>query len=74
MSKSSVVATTRQVRGFTEGRTVVLMLGFLQGLSTISLFVFAACVASSVRSSAERLPTSGCSEICPQTQQQWKCR
>jgi len=42
MSKSSVAALTRRVRGFSEGRTVVLMLGFLQGLSAISPFVFAA--------------------------------
>jgi len=49
MSKSSVAALTRRVRGFSEGRTVVLMLGFLQGLSAISPFVFAACVAAFVR-------------------------
>ena len=58
MSKSSLVATTRQTRGFTQGRTAVLMFGVLQGLSVISLFIFAAFV----RSSAGRLPTSGSSE------------
>jgi hypothetical protein len=62
MSKSSLVATTRRVRGFTEGRSAVLTLGFLQGLSAISLFVFAACVAAFVRSSTGRLPSSGRSE------------
>jgi hypothetical protein len=59
MSKSSLVATTRQTRGFTQGRTAVLMLGVLQSLSVISLFVFAAVL----RLSAGRLPTSGSSEI-----------
>jgi hypothetical protein len=37
---------------FSEGRIAVLMLGFLQGLSAISLFVFAACVAAFVRGTA----------------------
>jgi hypothetical protein len=42
MSKSSLVATARQTRGFTQGRTAVLMLGVLQGLSAVALFAFAA--------------------------------
>jgi hypothetical protein len=40
------------VRYFSEGRTAILMLGFLQALSAISLFVFAACVAAFVRRTA----------------------
>jgi hypothetical protein len=40
------------VRYFSESRTAVLMLGFLQALSAISLFVFAACVAAFLRGTA----------------------
>ena len=40
------------MRYFSEGRTAVLTLGFLQALSAISLIVFAACVAAFVRGTA----------------------
>jgi hypothetical protein len=60
MSKSSVVATTRRVRGFTEGRTAVLTLEFLQAVSPFVLGTF-------VRSSAARLPTLSCSGVYPLT-------
>jgi hypothetical protein len=40
------------VRYFSEGRTAILTLGFLQALSAMSLFVFAACVAAFVRRTA----------------------
>jgi hypothetical protein len=46
------VSSAEIVRYFSEGRIAVLMLGFLQGLSAISLFVFAACVAAFVRGTA----------------------
>jgi hypothetical protein len=45
------------VRYFSEGRTAVFMLGFLQALSAISLFVFAACVAAFVRRTATETRT-----------------